>query len=269
MDLEAATESNAQEAFKTLFGKIGADRARRVINVLLESPFFYRDDDIDLFGVLKRRRSVFSDFFEVFFGWELYVDDYVARVIKPRVFNTELKPTQRHIFRLSGRQEYVLFVLLLEFHQRQADEQNLDLDACDEVRFVLADFIDFVFRRYQEQLGGDAPSEEKILDSCRSLFKTLEKYRFIAERERTGIVVEEGRKAGFTLEGKDNVLYALLPGLRCYRAEALSRADMIGGGATDRAAIADDGADGPNGNETEARLTEEEFEPDEYEETER
>jgi len=268
MDFDTATESNAQEAFKTLFSKIGGDRARRVINVLLESPFFYRDDNIDLFGVLKRRRSVFSDFFEVFFGWELYVDDYVARVIKPRVFNTELKPTQRHIFRLSGRQQYVLFVLLLEFHQRQADEQNLDLDACDEVRFVLADFIDFVFRRYQEQLGDEAPSEEKILDSCRSLFKTLENYRFIAERERSGMVAEEGKKAGFTLEGKDNVLYALLPGLRCYRAEAISKADMLGGGAADHIAIEDDGGDGPNGNAADTPPTDAEYGPDDFEEAE-
>lgn len=240
MDLDTDVETTAQEACKAVFGKIGTDRARRVINVLMESPFFYRDDDIDLFGTLRRRRTVFGDFFEAFFGWELYVDDYVARLIKPKVFNTELKPTQRHVFRLSGRQEYVLFVLLLEFHQRQADEQNLDLDACDEIRFVLADFIDFVFKRYQEQLGEDAPSEEKILDACRSLFKTLEKYRFIAERERIGVVVEEGIRAGFTREGKNNVLYALLPGLRCYRAEALNKADMIGGPATPE----DDGRDG-------------------------
>ncbi|MFV1964744.1 MAG: DUF2398 family protein [Pirellulaceae bacterium] len=233
MDFETDVETAAQDAFKSLFGKIGADRARRVVNVLMESPFFYRDDDVDLFGVLKRRRSVFREFFEAFFGWDLYVDDYVARLIKPKVFNTELRPTQRHVFRLSGRQEYVLFVLLLEFHQRQADEQNLDLDACDEVRFVLADFIDFVFKRFQEQLGDDAPSEEGILDGCRSLFKTLEKYRFIAERERIGVVAEAGIKAGFTKAGKSDVLYALLPGLRCYRAEALSKADILGAPAVD------------------------------------
>ena len=233
MDYGTDVETTAQEAFKSLFAKIGADRARQIVNVLMESPFFYRNDDIDLFGVPKRRRSVFREFFEAFFGWELYVDDYVARLIKPKVFNTELRPTQRHVFRLSGRQEYVLFVLLLEFHQRQADEQNLDLDACDEVRFVLADFIDFVFKRFGEQLGDDAPPEEKILDGCRSLFKTLERYRFIAERERIGVAAEAGIKAGFTKQGKSDVLYALLPGLRCYRAEALSKADMLGSPVAD------------------------------------
>ena len=54
MDYETDVETTAQEAFKSLFAKIGADRARRIVNVLMESPFFYRDDDIDLFGVLKR-----------------------------------------------------------------------------------------------------------------------------------------------------------------------------------------------------------------------
>jgi len=228
MDIENELDTSAQEAFRVVFGKIGGERARRIINVLLESPFFYRDDDIDLFGVLKRRRSVFADFFEAFFGWELYVDDYVARLVKPDVYNTALRPTQRHLFRLSGRHEYVLFVLLLEFHQLQADEQNIDLDECDEVRFVLGDFVDFVFKRYKETLVDMAPREEMLLDACRSLFRTLEQFRFIAVREKKGIVAEEGLKAGFTVDGKGDVLYALLPGLRCYRAEVLTAADMLG-----------------------------------------
>lgn len=105
---------------------------------------------------------------------------------------------------------------------------------------VYENFRIFVFKRFQERLGDDAPSEEKILDGCRSLFKTLEKYRFIAERERIGVVADIGIKAGFTKEGKRDVLYALLPGLRCYRAEALSKADMLGGPVTDEDEIPED-----------------------------
>jgi len=134
-------------AFRQTFGKIDGAKARRILNILLESPFFYREDDVDLFGLLRRRQSLFRDFLNEFFGWELYVDDHLARLIKGEVFNRALRPTQRHIFHLSGRLQFVVFSLLLEFHQQQADVQNIDLDRESEVRFVLADFVQFVFER--------------------------------------------------------------------------------------------------------------------------
>ncbi|MDA7978975.1 MAG: TIGR02678 family protein [Pirellulales bacterium] len=228
MSTDEGTYSGADSAFRGLFAnRVGIARAREILNVLMESPFFYRDDDLDLFETLRRRRSVFADFFQSFYGWELYVDTQVARLIKPKVYNSELNPTQRHIFRLSGRNEFVLFVLLLEFHQRQADEQNLDLETCDEVRFVLGDFIEFAFRRYRDELSDDdSVPEDKLFDHCRALFTKLELYRFIAVRQREGEVKEKGLRYGFTRTGKDDVLYALLPGLRCYRAEALNQLDF-------------------------------------------
>jgi hypothetical protein len=215
-------------AFRSTLGKVGAEKAQRVLNVLLESPFFYREDDVDLFGLLRRRQSLFQEFFEVFFGWELYVDQQVARLIKPRTFNPQLKPSQRHVFRITGQHQYVLFILLLEFYQHQADEQNVDLEREPEVRFVLADFVEFAFKRYREELGGGMPEEAFILGEMRSLFKKLEHHRFIAMAETIGIVAEEGLSAGFTREGVSSVLYAMLPGLRCYRPEELSRLELLG-----------------------------------------
>lgn len=226
-------------AFRQTFGKIGEQKARRILNILLESPFFYRGDDLDLFGLLRRRQSLFRDFFAAFFGWDLYVDDLVARLIKPVVMNPALRPTQRHVFHISGRIQFVLFSLLLEFHQRQADEQNLDIEKEAEVRFVLADFVRFVFDRYRTEVGAEGPGEQEILDSMRRLFKELERCRFIVERERQGIVENQGRAAGFTDEGMAHILYALLPGLRCYRSEVLTRDDLFV-----RAAAPADSSDG-------------------------
>lgn len=220
--------ASLQTAFRNTLGKVGADNARRVINVLLESPFFYRDDDLDLFGLLRRRQSQFREFFEVFFGWDLYVDHQLARLVKPRTFNPHLKPSQRHVFRVSGRHQYVLFVLILEFHQLQADEQNVDLDREPEVRFVLADFVEFVFKRYRDELGEAMPTEHKVLEEMRTLFRKLEHHRFIAVRETAGIAADEGVSAGFTKEGASSVLYAMLPGLRCYRPEELTRQEFLG-----------------------------------------
>ena len=219
--------SDAGTAFRSVFARVGAPRAKEIINFLIESPFFYRDDNLDLFEALRRRKSVFADFFEEFFGWELYVDSQVARIIKPKTHNSVLNPTQRHIFRLSGRHEYVMFVLLLEFHQLQADEQNLDLESCDEVRFVLGDFNDFVFSRYRKTLSDEnSISDDKLFDHCRNLFQKLERFRFISVREKQGRAADDGLRVGFSETGKHDVLYALLPGLRCYRAEALTQLDF-------------------------------------------
>ena len=214
-------------AFRNTLGKIGTERAQRILNVLLEAPFFYRDDDVDLFGLLRRRQSLFQEFFEVFFGWELYVDQQMARLIKRKTFNPQLKPSQRHVFRISGRHQYVLFTLLLEFYQHQADEQNVDLEREPEVRFVLADFVEFAFKRYREELGSGMPEEAFILGEMRSLFKKLEHHRFIDLAETTGIVTEEGLSAGFTREGASSVLYGMLPGLRCYRPDELSGLERL------------------------------------------
>lgn len=221
------SNGSVSAAFRNTLGKIGTEKAQRVLNVLLESPFFYRDDDLDLFGLLRRRQSLFQEFFEVFFGWELYVDQQVARLIKRKTFNPQLKPSHRHVFRISGRHQYVLFTLLLEFYQHQADEQNVDLERESEVRFVLADFVEFAFKRYREELGSRMPEEAFVLGEMRSLFKKLEHHRFIALAETTGIVTEEGLSAGFTREGASSVLYGMLPGLRCYRPEELNGLELL------------------------------------------
>lgn len=221
------TNGSIAVAFRNTLGKVGAEKAQRVLNVLLESPFFYRDDDVDLFGLLRRRQALFQEFFEVFLGWELYVDHQVARLIKPKTFNPQLKPSQRHVFRVTGRHQYVLFILLLEFYQHQADEQNVDLEREPDVRFVLADFVEFAFKRYREELGSAMPEESVVLGEMRSLFKKLEQHRFIALAETTGAVAEAGLSVGFTRDGASSVLYGMLPGLRCYRAEELNGQEFL------------------------------------------
>jgi hypothetical protein len=220
------SHESVREPLMSVFSKVGVENARRILNILLESPFFYPDDDRVLFGVLRRNIPTFELFFEECFGWELYVDDVLARLVKPKVFNPMLSPGQRHIFRVTGRQEYVLLMLLLEFQEDQAERQNIDLAKAHEVCFVLEDFVTFVFQRFRQELKDDSPSEEKILEWARLLFGKLEHHRFIALREKAGKVKDEGPAAGFTREGTCDVLYALLPGLRCYRPEALDGAEL-------------------------------------------
>ena len=46
-------------------------RIRETLNVLLESPYFYKTDDERLFLVLTRYKRAFESFFDKFFGWTL------------------------------------------------------------------------------------------------------------------------------------------------------------------------------------------------------
>lgn len=221
MDEKEALNGQFSAALRRHFDKVGVERARRVLNILLESPFFYRDDDVDLFDVLRRNTPAFRSFFEESFGWTLEVDRYLARLVKPAVFNPALAPSQRTVFQIAGRDECLLFMLLLEFQESESERQNVGPDD-GELRFVAAHFVDFVFRRYRELLGDSAPSEERILVTARELFAKLERFRFVAERERGDS--STARAERFSRDGARNLLYAFLPGMRCYRTEALADA---------------------------------------------
>ena len=204
------------------FSRVGAERAKAVLNVLLESSFFYQEDDPDLFATLRRHARVFQTFFEATFGWDLVIDPFVAKLNKTTVYNRALTARQRHVFQLTARGEYVLFVLLLEFQELQAEQQNVDLSSEAELRFLLRDFIEFVFQRFRDELGADGPSEEAILGWARTLFDKLVLHRFLALRERSGRAESEGISAAFSKSEDAAALYAMLPGLRCYRPEALA-----------------------------------------------
>ena len=50
-------------------GEQTAQNVRAVLNILLESPYFYKTDDERLFLVLMRYKRAFEAFFDKFFGW--------------------------------------------------------------------------------------------------------------------------------------------------------------------------------------------------------
>ena len=65
-------------------------RIRETLNVLLESPYFYKTDDERLFLVLTRYKRAFESFFDKFFGWTLVMDAKCARLYKPKWFNEKI-----------------------------------------------------------------------------------------------------------------------------------------------------------------------------------
>ena len=188
------------------FEKLNQDKARRVTNVLVESPFFYRSDDEDLFLYLRRNKAVFRRFFEECFDWELVVESRCARVIKQRWHNPALKPSQRDVFNLSTRDECIGFLLILEYYEHLLDEQNLSIDDPEPPRFYFGSLFAFAAERMVEELAEQAPDEAGVKKILRRVMEQLIRFRFLRELPREADDVVDG----------DNLIYECLPGLYSY-----------------------------------------------------
>jgi len=194
------------------FDKINRQHARAVLNVLLEAPFFYRDDDEDLFLFLRRNRAEFERFFDEHFGWELLVDGRCARLYKPHWRNGALKPSQHDVFDVTRRNDCIAFLLVLEYYEHLLEEQNLSVDDPDPPRFYFGSLFEFAVERFAEALGDGAPGEADVRKLLRGVMPTLLRYRLLRELEppRDDPAVD-----------RDNLIYECLPGLHCYDVRAL------------------------------------------------
>ena len=81
---EIMVESDSQEAL-----------VRSVLNILMESPYFYKKDDPARFLALQRNKRAFAAFFEKFYGWELLMDAQCARLYKPKWYNERITAANR------------------------------------------------------------------------------------------------------------------------------------------------------------------------------
>jgi hypothetical protein len=186
--------------------KLNGDKVRRINNVLLEAPFFYREDDEELFLYLGRHRRAFERAFEEAFGWELVVERQLARLIKSSWCNPALRPSQHDVFDLTRREECVAFLLVLEFYEHLLDEQNLSIDDAERPRFFFGSLFEFVRERLVEVQGDAAPDEAAIKKILRRLVERLIRFRFLRELPPEPDDVVD----------RENLIYEGLPGLACY-----------------------------------------------------
>lgn len=200
------------------FAHMSQSRVRRVLNCLAEATFFYRGDDPDVFDYLRKHRSEFERFFAHFFEWDLHVDRKSARLFKRRQYNPALTPKQRSLFNLTRREECILFMLLLEFHEQELARQNVHYEHDEDLHFLLSDFVEHAIARYTKELGDTAPPDREIFSSIQALFRQLERHRFIELVERTDTSSGESLRAGQA----EHVLYSFLPGIHCYDPGRLS-----------------------------------------------
>ncbi len=192
------------------------DRIQTVLNILVESPYFYADDDHDSFLFLRRHRPEFVEFFKQFYGWTLLLDAKCARVYKAEWHNKAISPANRSLFTFSKRDECLAFMILLEFFEQQLEENGMTVEDKHNLRFHFGDLLDFSHKRFQEIFPDR--QEHYSQDNIRAkiwkpVMPELEKHRFLNQ-----IKPPEDVQAS-----EKELIYEAMPALYHYNSAALSR----------------------------------------------
>ncbi len=160
------------------------DRTRAVLNILVETPYFYRRDNEDLFFFLRRHRQEFLDFFDEHFGWELLMDEKCARVYKGKWYNDSVTEANRDMFGFRRRDECLGFMILLEFFEHQLEENAMTVEDNENLRFRFGDLLLYAQRRFRQLFpgaGGERYTQEHVrAQVLRPILPVLQKYRFLA-----------------------------------------------------------------------------------------
>lgn len=200
------------------FEHVSKHRVQAILNVLIEAPFFYKEDQPELFAFLRRHLAEFQRFYEELYGWRLVVDLACARLYKPRWYNGALKPSQHDVFDLTRRDDCIAFLLVLEFYEHLLEERNVGVDDPEALRFEFGELFAFARTRLGEVLGEQAPDDDGVRRLLRGLTPTLLRYRFLSE-------VPPSREERSGLE-PDRYLYECLPALHHYDVRLLSRSAL-------------------------------------------
>ena len=227
-----------------------ADKVRAVSNLLVESPYFYKTDNENLFYFLRRHQREFTQFFERFFGWALYVDTKCARAYKDRWYNDAVSPSQRELFNFTRRDECIAFMLLLEFFEQQIDIQGVTVDERENLRFRYGDLLEHVHHRLHELFEDESKKAHFTEEYVRArvlgaIMPRLEKYRFLLKLAPP----KEGEVHRL------DTIYEAMPALYHYNAVRLSRGVFEGyseepmeNPLVAEAEADEDGGNGPNDN---------------------
>ncbi|NCB39245.1 MAG: DUF2398 family protein [Erysipelotrichia bacterium] len=214
-EISERTEDNFEPSQPDTIDKIGREKFQAVLNILTESSFFYAGDDPVRFNVLRRNEASFKKFFEKYFGWRLYVDSKMARLIKDRNYNPALRSAHRDTFRLTGRNECLLFLILLEYYEHECGEQRYSNDEDETLKFHYDEYLKFTRRILADQNVDQLPSDRDIDMAVRQLLKKLQHFRLLT-------VVEVSENAGN--ESDRDMLIEVLPGLNCYEGRKMAEA---------------------------------------------
>lgn len=191
------------------------DQVKAVLNLLLESAYFYRGDHEDRFLFLRRFQAEFREFFRQYFGWDLIMDNKCARIYKADWFNNTVKPSERLQFRLGGRDECIAFMLTIEFYEKLLEDNSMTAEENQNPRFKIGELLDFQQRRFGELFPDD---REKYNDEY--LRKTILK-RLMPQLLRYRFLQEVPRPPGMRL-AQEQLIYEALPALYHYNTGRLA-----------------------------------------------
>ncbi len=191
------------------------DKVRDLLNYLVESPYFYKTDNETLFYFLNRHKRVFEKFYEQLYGWKLHLDGKCARVYKDQWHNKAITPANRDIFDFTRRDEAIAFMALLEFFEKQIDEQAMSVDEKQNLRFRYGDLLEYTHRRFHELFGSDTKytGEYVRARALGPIMPKLERFRFL---DKVPVPPDE-------MVGGDDTIYEALPALYHYNTTALSQ----------------------------------------------
>ena len=195
-------------------GDATAQLVRSALNILLESPYFYKEDDERAFLTVLRYRQAFAAFFEKFFGWTLVADAKCVRLYKPKWFNEAITAPNRDMFGFTRRDECVAFLLLLEFFERESREQGVTADDQENLKFRFGDWLEYSAARFRELFPDkrDAYSDEKVRLVLRGIMPALERYRFL----------RKVRPSADESVNESETIYEALPAMWHYQAAQLA-----------------------------------------------
>ena len=187
---------------------------QRALNILMESPYFYKTDDERSFLVVQRYRQAFAAFFNKFFGWSLVIDSKCARLYKPKWHNEAITPPNRDMFGLTRRDDCIGFLLLLEFFEKESREQGVAVDDAENLRICFGDWLEHSAARFRELLPEkrELYTDEKVRQILRSLMPTLERYRFL----------RKVKPSADEAVGESETIWECLPALWHYQAAQLA-----------------------------------------------
>ena len=217
--MAAEETENEEESGQRTLAHVPDALTRRFLNVLTEAPYFYREDDPQLYHDLRRRQGAVAKFFDWYFGWELVVEERCARLIKRKRENGALLDSQVDAFHLTRRSAILVFALALEFYELEARRASFDPDK-ENLRFFFKDFLDHAKRRFRELLGDRTPEDALLRKNVAEAWELLQKYRFIRHIRPTASELADSRESG-------GGLYEFLPAVALYDSSVLADSEWL------------------------------------------
>lgn len=260
MTQETALENNSPA--ERLAEVLGPRKVQAVNQLLQEGLFFYRKDDPALYATLRERSSLFKEFWDRYFGYDLVIEEHVAyRTINVDADdpsagfrNPNLPLAARGVFWFTGRNKRERVLIFLRFLQYYEEELRATEDAGNaEHYFFYHEFFNRVQKSFDEWFAhqpGRKPDDRALFQATRDVINTLTRHRFVEIHERKDLGADDAAQLPKGYTDDHVILMRALPGLRGYNPRTLKESLVHDAYQTERIpATLDEDPHGPDGSD--------------------